>query len=61
GYLESYISDVGLIDARLRSFKITLKGYKFLSNLNNALRIAIEQLKRKEIEEKSPSEIYLEV
>ncbi|MFX0113283.1 MAG: hypothetical protein ACFFB3_01920 [Candidatus Hodarchaeota archaeon] len=61
GYLKSFISDVVLLDARFKNFKITLKGHRFLSNLNETLRIAIEQLKRKEVEEKNPSEIILEV
>lgn len=47
-YLETHVSDIVLQDGRLRNFKITPKGFYFLSRLNNALKITIDRLKLRE-------------
>ena len=44
-YLETHVSETVLQDARLRNFKITPKGYNFLSHLNDALKMTIDRLK----------------
>ncbi|MFX1252152.1 MAG: hypothetical protein ACFFCZ_11150 [Promethearchaeota archaeon] len=46
-YVETYISAQVLQDARFRNFKITPKGFTFLSILDNALKITIGRLKGK--------------
>ncbi len=57
-YIETYISDVVLEDTRLRNFKITTKGFTFLSNLNSALNITIDQLKARKVEESKELETF---
>ncbi|MFX0183644.1 MAG: hypothetical protein ACFE95_11230 [Candidatus Hodarchaeota archaeon] len=49
-YVESFISSQVIQDGRFRNFKITSKGFSFLSILNNALRITINRLKEKQNE-----------
>lgn len=44
-YLEKSITEAVIKDARLRNYKITPKGYYFLSQLNSALKTTIERLK----------------
>ncbi|MFX0206474.1 MAG: hypothetical protein ACFFDT_10855, partial [Candidatus Hodarchaeota archaeon] len=44
-YLKPHVSRVVLHDGRLKNFTITPKGFDFLSNLNNALKITIDRLK----------------
>ena len=46
-YLETYLSDVVMLDTRLKNFKITEKGFIFLLNLKNALNITIANLKER--------------
>jgi DNA-binding MarR family transcriptional regulator len=46
-YLETYLSDVVMLDTRLKNFKITEKGLIFLLNLKNALTITIAHLKER--------------
>ena len=46
-YLETYLSDVVMLDTRLKNFKITEKGFIFLMNLKNALNITIANLKER--------------
>ena len=48
-YLEPHISKRILEDTRLKNFKISLKGYQFLSNLNSALNVTIDRLKERKI------------
>ena len=48
-YLETHVSDMVLNDARFRNFKITPKGFYFLSQLNHALKMTIERLKTRDI------------
>ncbi len=43
-YLETYLSDVVMLDTRLKNFKVTEKGLIFLMNLKNALNITIAHL-----------------
>ncbi len=47
-YVESYVSTQVIQDGRYRNFKITTKGFSFLSILNNALRVTINRLKEKQ-------------
>ncbi|MFX0170675.1 MAG: hypothetical protein ACFE9L_02015 [Candidatus Hodarchaeota archaeon] len=49
-YVESVISSQVIQDGRFRNFKITSKGFSFLSILNNALRMTINRLKEKQNE-----------
>ncbi|MHA2173329.1 MAG: hypothetical protein ACXABI_00745 [Candidatus Hodarchaeales archaeon] len=49
-YLETYVSDIVIQDARIRNFKITPKGFYFLSQLNDALKMTINRLKMRETE-----------
>jgi DNA-binding MarR family transcriptional regulator len=49
-YVESFISSQVIQDGRFRNFKITSKGFSFLSILNNALRMTINRLKEKQNE-----------
>ena len=49
-YLETHVSDIVLHDARFRNFKITPKGFYFLSQLNYALKMTIDRLKSRDIE-----------
>ncbi|MFX1286029.1 MAG: hypothetical protein ACFFB5_20465 [Promethearchaeota archaeon] len=58
-YVETYISNIVLEDTRLRNFKITTKGFTFLSNLNNALNITIDRLEKREVEKSKSSENHL--
>ena len=58
-YLETYISDDVLEDTRLKNFKITKKGFIFLSNLNYALNITIDRLKARKVEESKECETFL--
>lgn len=53
-YLETHVSEIVLQDARLRNFKITPKGFYFLSRLNNALKITIDRLKLRHDREFTP-------
>ncbi len=46
-YLETYLSDVVMLDTRLKNFKVTEKGFVFLMNLKNALNITIAHLKER--------------
>ncbi len=46
-YLETCLSDVVMLDTRLKNFKITEKGFIFLMNLKNALNITIAHLKER--------------
>lgn len=48
-YLETHVSDIVLHDGRFRNFKITPKGFYFLSQLNHALKMTINRLKSREI------------
>ena len=48
-YLETHVSDIVLHDARFRNFKITPKGFYFLSQLNHALKMTIDRLKSRDI------------
>ncbi|MHA2317747.1 MAG: hypothetical protein ACXAC6_08365 [Candidatus Hodarchaeales archaeon] len=48
-YLETHVSDIVLNDARYRNFRITPKGFYFLSHLNNALKMTIDRLKSRDI------------
>ena len=43
-YLETYLSDVVMLDTRLKNFKVTEKGFIFLMNLKNALNTTIAHL-----------------
>jgi DNA-binding MarR family transcriptional regulator len=52
-YLQPYISDVVMLDTRLKNFQITEKGFIFLQNLKNALNSTIAQFKEREIEKNS--------
>ncbi len=45
GYVETYLTTQMLQDARLKNFVITKKGFELLSNLDTALKIAIERLR----------------
>jgi DNA-binding MarR family transcriptional regulator len=49
-YLETHVSDIVLNDARYRNFRITPKGFYFLSHLNNALKMTIDRLKARDID-----------
>ncbi len=44
-YVNTYISDQVLQDARYRNFQITEKGFRFLYTLNETLKITIHRLK----------------
>ncbi|MHA2202742.1 MAG: hypothetical protein ACW991_03555 [Candidatus Hodarchaeales archaeon] len=48
-YVEAFVSDQVLQDARYRNFSITSKGFLFLSTLNEALQITIDRLKTKQL------------
>ncbi|UCG04121.1 MAG: winged helix-turn-helix transcriptional regulator, partial [Candidatus Heimdallarchaeota archaeon] len=43
-YLETYLSDVVMLDTRLKNFRVTEKGVIFLMNLKDALNITIAHL-----------------
>ncbi|MHA2245685.1 MAG: hypothetical protein ACXADY_12035 [Candidatus Hodarchaeales archaeon] len=45
-YVETYISTQVVQDARYRNFKITTKGFHFLSVLSTALKVTINRVKR---------------
>ncbi|HUU78440.1 MAG TPA: MarR family winged helix-turn-helix transcriptional regulator [candidate division Zixibacteria bacterium] len=47
-YIESHISNQVLFDARYRNFKITAKGFEFLSILNIILKNTINQIQNRE-------------
>ncbi|MFW9991587.1 MAG: hypothetical protein ACFFD4_05975 [Candidatus Odinarchaeota archaeon] len=46
-YLETYLSDVVMLDTRLKNFKVTEKGFIFLLNLKDALNVTIARLKER--------------
>jgi DNA-binding MarR family transcriptional regulator len=48
-YLETHVSDIVLNDARFRNFRITPKGFYFLSQLNYALKMTIDRMKSRDI------------
>jgi DNA-binding MarR family transcriptional regulator len=52
-YVDTYISSQVVQDARYRNFKITFKGFKFLSILNSALKMTINRVKRNGLIEQS--------
>jgi DNA-binding MarR family transcriptional regulator len=45
-YVETHISTQVVQDARFRNFRITNKGFNFLSVLNTALKVTISRVKR---------------
>jgi DNA-binding MarR family transcriptional regulator len=45
-YVETHISTQVVQDARYRNFRITTKGFHFLSVLNTALKVTISRVKR---------------
>ena len=47
-YLETHVSEIVLNDGRYRNFRITPKGFYFLSHLNDALKMTIDRLKSRE-------------
>ena len=49
-YVESYVSAQVLEDGRYRNFKITSKGFSFLTILNTTLNVAIKKLKENSVE-----------
>ena len=46
-YIESYVSNQVLLDARFRNFKITTKGFEFLNMLNVILKNTISQIQNR--------------
>ncbi len=52
-YVDTHISSQVVKDARYRNFKITLKGFKFLSILNSALKLTLNRVKRNGLLEQS--------
>ncbi|MFW9906628.1 MAG: hypothetical protein ACFFFH_20135, partial [Candidatus Thorarchaeota archaeon] len=46
-YLETYLTDVVMLDTRLKNFRVTEKGYIFLMNLKNALNTTIAHLNKR--------------
>ncbi|MFX0084646.1 MAG: hypothetical protein ACFFAU_03150 [Candidatus Hodarchaeota archaeon] len=52
-YVDTHISSQVVKDARYRNFKITLKGFKFLSILNSALKLTLNRAKRNGLLEQS--------
>ena len=47
-YLETHVTESVIKDARIRNFKITSKGFTFLTYLNGALKMTIDRLKVRE-------------
>lgn len=46
-YIENHISNQVLLDARMRNYRITVKGYEFLLILNDILKRTITQIQKR--------------